>query len=86
MFRVTRSSELIEVFRRRAFDVDDMLATFGLGAGGPPQSGSVPLLRFTLASEQPRLFRVERWNNNTWQLVAEAARFAMLAAYLPAAE
>lgn len=73
-FRATFAGDQIEVFRRFDSDVDDMLATFGIGprSGSPPQSGSEPLLRMVLQDEQSRTYRVEQYRAGNWQLIADA--------------
>ncbi len=68
-FRATYADETIEVLRRYESDVEDMLATFGVGerSGQPPRSGSMPMLRFVLEDETTRTFIVERFHNAEWQ-------------------
>lgn len=72
-FRVTFAGDQIEVFRRFDADVEDMLATFGIGsrAGEAPRSGSEPLLRFMLEDEEARTYRVEQYTEGEWRLTAE---------------
>ena len=85
-FRATYSETAIEVFRRYDADVNDMLATFGIGkrAGQPPQSGSVLVLRFVLTDEQARLFTVQQLHDNAWRDLANDVPARNLAQYLVA--
>ncbi|KAB8140928.1 hypothetical protein F8S13_22060 [Chloroflexia bacterium SDU3-3] len=83
-FRVTYTETMIEVFRRFESDVEDMLATFGIGprSGQPPRSGSLPFLRCVLADEQARAFTVERYADGQWQLVADNVGARSLVGYV----
>lgn len=83
-FRVTYGADMIEVFRRLDFDVEDMLATFGIGerSGEPPRSGSQPLLRFLLQDEQTRAYAVELYENGMWRQLAEGVAPRDLLAYV----
>lgn len=67
--RATYADRTIEVLRRYDSDVEDMLATFGIGerSGQPPRSGSMPMLRFVLEDETTRVFVVERFRDGAWQ-------------------
>ena len=82
--RATYAGDQIELFRRFEPDVDDMLATFGIGprSGEQPRSGSAPLLRFVLRDEQVRIFSVERFEDGVWREVAAQARVTELARYV----
>lgn len=76
--RFSVAADQIEVFERRAANVNDLLATFGISdPDSPPATGGPvgfrAIVRFVLQNEEKRFFQAERLVAGEWEPVGGPA-------------